>query len=142
MAKRYKKITINGKKIDEHRYLMEQALGRKLRKDEVVHHINGDKMDNRIENLQVMSWAEHNKLHSLGRKKVVWTDEMREGYRQVGKENSRIQWKRVVQKDEAGNIIKVFDSVATTAEAGFVPSDVGQCANGTRRTHKGFSGLS
>ena len=37
----------------QHRYVMEQHIGRPLRKDETVHHINGDRLDNRLENLQL-----------------------------------------------------------------------------------------
>lgn len=52
----------------EHRVIMENFLERKLMPDEVVHHINGNKADNRIENLQVMTRAEHTRYHCLNRK--------------------------------------------------------------------------
>jgi hypothetical protein len=41
------------KRIFEHRYVMQQYLGRPLEAHETVHHINGDRTDNRIENLQL-----------------------------------------------------------------------------------------
>jgi hypothetical protein len=47
----------------EHRAIMEIHLQRKLTKNEDVHHINGIKTDNRVENLQVMSISDHSKLH-------------------------------------------------------------------------------
>lgn len=47
----------------EHRYLVEKALGRKLNRDEVVHHIDGDRSNNALENLVVLSRGEHSKIH-------------------------------------------------------------------------------
>ena len=62
----YKAIKVNGKKIDEHRYIMEQYLGRKLTRDEVVHHKDGNKANNDIENLELTSLSEHTRQHQLG----------------------------------------------------------------------------
>lgn len=60
----YKVLYLDGdKSIKEHIKVIQDFIGRKLKKSEVVHHINEDKLDNRIDNLQLMTRGEHSKLH-------------------------------------------------------------------------------
>lgn len=47
----------------EHVYIMEQNIGRVLNDNEVVHHKNHIRNDNRIENLQLLTFKEHASLH-------------------------------------------------------------------------------
>jgi hypothetical protein len=48
----------------EHRVVMEKVLGRRIESNEDVHHINGERADNRPENLKVMDHIEHKTLTS------------------------------------------------------------------------------
>lgn len=47
----------------EHHLVMEKHIGRSIKPGEVVHHINKNREDNRIENLQLMTFSDHMSLH-------------------------------------------------------------------------------
>lgn len=59
----YRMIYVDGKRFYEHRYVMEQYLGRKLNRNEHVHHIDGNTINNVIENLELITASEHGRMH-------------------------------------------------------------------------------
>ncbi len=59
----YHIMYINGVETKAHRHVMATHLRRKLTNTEIVHHIDGDPQNNKIENLQLMTQPEHIRLH-------------------------------------------------------------------------------
>jgi len=60
------KIHETGRWMLEHRYIYEQFYNYKLKPKEIVHHINGNTLDNNISNLKLMTSSEHSIFHHKG----------------------------------------------------------------------------
>ena len=152
----YKIIFVNGKGIHEHRHIMQLHLGRELKRFEFVHHINRNKRDNRLENLQLMSGhqhaIEHNQKYPISKLCVVCGSEFiphktkRERAKTCSPKcqhelcvlNAKKRKIPIIQYSLNGEFIKVWDSARDIQnELGFYESNINKCCkNKIKRAYK------
>lgn len=87
--------------IYEHRLIVEKFLGRYLESWETVHHINEVKVDNRIDNLYLCTFAEHSAIHRAGKTVSL---ERRAALREKIREKNKTNGPR--KRDAKGKFIK------------------------------------
>jgi hypothetical protein len=93
----------------EHRLVMEKKLGRFLTKKEVVHHINGIRDDNRIENLVITTASVHAATHN---KERIW--------KEASKEKQRIKTEKM-KRNEKGRFVRNGSLPTTMVPGGALP---------------------
>ena len=54
-----------GRMLSEHVLIMERSMGRRIAADECVHHIDGDKSNNNLSNLELLKRGDHSRHHRL-----------------------------------------------------------------------------
>ena len=61
----YRRVTVNGRRMFEHVAVWEKANG-PVPTGHAIHHVNHNKLDNRLENLACIPWGEHTRIHHKG----------------------------------------------------------------------------
>lgn len=106
-----------------------------------VHHINHNSLDNRPENLIVISASEHSKIHYQSKsdsfkksseKRSMAISEALKGRRAVEKH------KPIIQMSKDGDFICQWDCISDVKDAGYDPSNVCSCCKGKIKTAYGF----
>jgi len=142
LTSNYRGQKVNGKKVDVHRHLMETIIGRPLQPNEVVHHKDGNKLNNAPENLMIMTRSEHTKLHmrDLPNLHTQTTADKRRNTTAAWERGDFEHLKKPVAAfdKKTGELVKIYSSAAETQQDGHQSGHIGSCCNGHRKSHHGL----
>lgn len=125
----YMQITINKKSYRIHRLIWECVNG-EIPPNYDIHHIDGNKLNNSIHNLDMIKNSEHTIKHHLGQKRSIEAK---------NKMKAKVKTRKpVLQCDMDGNVIKEWGSAREAQVEGFDSSHIRRCCNGLHSHHKGF----
>lgn len=141
MSYSYKAMKVKGRRIDQHRKVIEDFLGEKIPEGYVVHHKDGDKRNNSLSNLEVMTRTEHSRMHRPSG--TLMSPETKDKLRAMQlahwKDRPSPYDRPVVQLSLSGEIIARFRSARDAQrKTGHFNSHIISCCNGVRKTHHGF----
>lgn len=135
-SKNHPKTWISSDGIQLHRVIMEQHLGRFLTTDETVHHIDGTRTNNDISNLQVVSRAEHAKLHGIAKKDDNYCSTCNKHGKTITKKDGRELCVNCNQKESYLLPVETICSECATTGKKLRKGLCGSCYNRARRLSK------
>lgn len=98
-----------------------------------VNHINEDKTDNRVYNLEWMDMSQQQRHGTCQQRRVASTN-----YKEIGRKNAEKLSKQVYQYSKDLKLIKIWESTMECGRNGYNQGSVAACCRGERRLHKGF----
>lgn len=105
-----------------------------------IHHVDGNKQNNSIYNLELVETFLHNSEHKKGNKNMLgkmMSEETKEKLRNklINRKDVSI---KVAQYALNGELVKIWESINECGRNGFDNSTIVKCCKGKKKTHKGF----
>ena len=139
MKYQYKARKVNGRRIDEHRLVAIAHWGEEACRGKVVHHKNGIKTDNRIENLELEDRSLHSRHHMLGTHPSTATKKkLSESSKRFFLSHTQTSIKPIAQYTKDGNLIAVYESRTATSYYGYDKAHIKACCLGKRHSAHGY----